>query len=112
LYYNSLSESASQAAREAIVRGEFAPPERSAWGPALYSGTAEESSEIANFVRATLTMNDPENVNIQIHWLDESHAVGDRVQVTLMYQYQSFIPLIFGKEGLSLQAVSTLRIAH
>jgi hypothetical protein len=57
-------------------------------------------------------MNDPENMQIQIHWLDESHAVGDRVQVTLIYQYQSFIPLIFGTDGLSLQAVSTLRIAH
>lgn len=112
LSYNSLSAAARRTAREAIVRGEQAPPERTAWGPDAYDGTAADATEQAGLVRTSLAALDPKDVHVRIDWIDGDNHVDDRVRVTLTYRYVPLLPLPFAADSYDLAAVSTMRITH
>lgn len=112
LQFNSLSEAARGTAREAIVRGEMAPPERLAWGPATYDGTAADQTEQAAVVRKSLTAFDPADVRVRLEWPDGSNDVDRKVRVTLSYPYQPILPLPFLGSLYNLSAISTMTITH
>jgi hypothetical protein len=112
LYFNTVSDAACRLAREAIVHGEMAPPERSDWGPDLYVGTADDESEIAAAVRPLVAPMDPKNVEVRVEWLDGGNRVDQRVQVTITHRHRSSVPFLFGADECVLSAVSTMKIVH
>lgn len=112
LQYNTVSEAARKLAREAVVHGEMAPPQRPAWGPEPFSGTAADGSPFAEIVRPLLVAIDPQDVAIQVEWPDGGNRVDQRVQVTVACPFEPILPFLFGREPRLLSAVSTLRIAH
>lgn len=109
---NSLEEAARRVTREAIVRGENAPPERTAWGPATVTTTGDASTEVAALARKALTPSDLENVQIVVEWIDGENTVGDRVRVTVSYTYQPAVPFLLGSSNYPISARSTMRITH
>lgn len=109
---NTLSEAARKVAREAIVHGELASPERTVWGPQAYSATADDTSEMAQVLRSVLVAMKPADVSLHIEWLDGGNAVDQRVRVTVSYEHKPMIPFILGGASLDLSAASTMRIVH
>jgi hypothetical protein len=109
---NSLAESARRLARTAIVHGDLAPPEYTAWGPLQYSGTADDDHEIANAVRTGLITMSPADVTIDVTWPDGDNRSGDRVVVSLEYPHRTILPSLFGGSSLNLRAESTMRVEH
>ncbi|MBI3464450.1 MAG: pilus assembly protein [Planctomycetes bacterium] len=112
LRYNTLSEAARGLARHALVHGAQSPPELNAWGPASWAGAADESSEIAQAVKPFLVAMEPSKVSVRVEWPDGSNEPDERVQVTLTYEHQPIIPVVFGSQPITLTAVSTMRVAH
>lgn len=112
LRYNTISEAARRLARQAIVHGDMAPPEKAMWGPTPYHGTAGDGSQVAQTVRSILVTMEPELVTIEIQWPDGNNRPDDRVQVTLSYPHQSMLPFILAGSPITLTAVSTMYIAH
>ena len=113
LHYNSLSAASRWVAREAVVHGEKASPERTPWGPAAYSGAASDpSSEIAATARRALAACDAQDVTVAVEWLDGDVEIGDRVQVTLSCDYEPIVPVLFGWQPFVMSATSTMRITH
>jgi Flp pilus assembly protein TadG len=112
LQNNSLSEAARWTAREAIVRGEKAPPERTAWGPSTYDGTAADQTEQAAVVRKSLTAFNPADVHVRLEWPDGGNEIDRKVRVTLTYQYEPILPFPFLGNLYRLSAVSTMTITH
>ena len=110
--YNTLAAVARRVGREAIVRGDAAPPDRSAWGPAAYAGTAADSSEIAALAAPLLVTMTNSDVAIQVTWPDGDNAEGDRVQVQLTYVHHPFVPFLSVGSFLNLQAQTTMRLVH
>lgn len=111
-HHNTLSDAARQVTREAIVRGEFAAPRRTAWGPAAYNGTAADTQEIAQTVRPTLVGLDPSRVSVAVTWPDGSNKSGKRVQCTVSTTHQLIFTRLFTNSALTLSATSTMHIAH
>jgi hypothetical protein len=109
--YNILAATARQVAREAIVRGSLAAPELTAWGPATYSGTASDGSEIAETARRSLAAIAPADVAVTVRWPDGGNREGDHVDVELRY-FHDALPLLGFGEGFDLQARSSMRIVH
>lgn len=109
---NSLAEAARRLARTAIVHGDLAPPEHTAWGPDQYTGTAEADHEIADAVRAGLVTMNPADVSINVSWPDGDNRTSDRVVVSVEYSHRTILPSLFGGSSLQLRAESTMRIEH
>jgi hypothetical protein len=109
---NSLAEAARRLARTAIVHGDLAPPEHTAWGPLEYTGTADEDHEIADAVRAGLVTMNPADVSINVTWPDGDNRTSDRVIVAVEYPHRTILPYLFGGSALNLRAESTMRIEH
>ncbi|MCY2965986.1 MAG: pilus assembly protein, partial [Planctomycetota bacterium] len=55
LRYNTLAHTARQGARQAIVHGKLAAPQRTVWGPSKYIGKASDAHEISQAVLPYLT---------------------------------------------------------
>jgi hypothetical protein len=68
--YNALAATARRVAREAVVHGGAAPPDRTAWGSGKYLGTAADVTEIAQSAAPLLATMPPSAVTIQVEWLD------------------------------------------
>jgi Flp pilus assembly protein TadG len=109
---NTLSEGARRLARAAIVRGALSAPEATPWGPETFTGTADQATEIADALRPVLVEIDTRDVVIQAEWPDGGNQPGDRVRITLAYQYKSILPFTFAGGSTNLKAISTLRIQH
>lgn len=108
---NTLAEAARRLAREAIVHGDLAPPERSSWGPGRYLGNAADNTEIADAVRPALVTLEPRNVAIDVAWPDGDNRTGDRITVVLEYSHRTILPGILGS-SLGLRGEATMRIEH
>lgn len=112
LRQNALAEGARRLAREAIVHGELAGPLRTSWGPAQFTGTAADNSEIGRAVRPALVTLNPADVQVQITWPDNDNRSGDRVAVRVVCAHRTILPRLFGSSTLQLRAESTMRIDH
>ncbi|MEX2287981.1 MAG: TadE family protein [Planctomycetaceae bacterium] len=112
LRYNVLSEAARRLARSATLHGERAAPERSAWGPDTYKGTAGDGSDYAGAINKILVTMELNDVKISLEWLDDGNASGDRVLARLDVKHHTIIPFLFGKGDLQLTAKSVMRIEH
>ena len=110
--YNVLAGAAGAVARTAIVHGSAAPPQVDSWGPAQYSATAADSSEIAAAAVPFLGPLSPQNVSITVTWPDASNQAGSRVTVQLAYNHQTFSQLVGTWGAIPLQATCTLSIVH
>lgn len=110
--YNVLAAATRLVAREAVVRGSFAPPERSSWGPVSYAGNAADGSEVATIASPYLATMTPADVSIDINWLDSSNEEGCRVQVQLKYMHRPLVPLLGLTNTLQLESTSVARISH
>jgi hypothetical protein len=110
--YNTLAAVARRVAREAIVRGDAAPPDRTAWGPNAFAGTAADTSEIASIAAPLLVTMPGSDVAIQVSWPDGDNAEGDRVLVQLNYVHHPFVPFLSVGSVLNLQAATTMRLVH
>jgi Flp pilus assembly protein TadG len=111
LRYNVLAAAARRLAREAIVRGENSPPERAAWGPAAYSGTAADDSDIARAAAPWLPTMRGADVAIEVTWPDGEHQEGDLVRVRLTYLHNAVVPFA-PSQALTLRTECTMRIVH
>ncbi len=109
LRYNSLSECARRAARQAIVLGE-----RSAapLGPAEWSGGVDSPHPLTDAVRPLLLTMRPQSVRLRAAWPDGDDRVGDRVYVELRFDHRPLLPRLFGVGPWELAATSTMWIAH
>jgi len=110
--YNTLSAIARRVARTAIVHGALAPPNQSAWGPSEYTGTAADSSEIAAAAAPLLVTMPNSAVTIDVTWPDGDNVANHRVSVTLQYVHYPIVPFLLLGNPLTLQAESTMYIAH
>jgi hypothetical protein len=111
--YNLLSQAVRQGTRQAIVHGGMAD-RLGPWGTATYSGTADDGSPIALAMQPSLVGLDPAQVTILAEWPDGGNEVSehDRVRVTVSAPYQPIMTFIFGNPTFTLQASSTMAIAH
>ena len=109
--YNVLAAAARRVTREAIVHGAEAPPERPAWGPGDYTGTAADSSEIAGAALPYLPTINPADVAMSVTWPDGDHQEGDRVRVRMAYVHHAIVPLM-PSQLFNLRAECTMRIVH
>ncbi len=111
--YNLLAQAARQGARQAIVHGDMAD-RLGTWGPGAYSGTAADGTEIALAIQPLLRGIDPAQVSIQAEWLDGGNEVAEehRVRITVSTPYQPAMTFIFGNPTFTLEATSTMAIAH
>jgi hypothetical protein len=110
--YNMLAAAARQVGRYAIVRGAEAGPELSVWGPATYSQTAADGSEIAIVAAAYLATMDKSDVQIEVTWPDGENQENDRVVVRLAYRHQPVVPLLKLGGPMDLSAETTMQILH
>jgi Flp pilus assembly protein TadG len=110
--YNLLAATARRVAREAIVHGAAATPERTTWGINKYAGTGADSSEIAQAAAPMLTTMDPSAVTITVEWPDGNNRENDRVSVHLSYTHHPSVPYLSLVNLLVLQADTTMRIVH
>lgn len=111
LRYNLLAAAARRLAREAIVHGDEAPPEQTAWGPTAYSGTAADDSDIARAAAPWLATMRSSSVAIEMAWPDGDHREGDRVRVRLTYLHNAIVPFV-PSQSLDLRTECTMRIVH
>jgi Flp pilus assembly protein TadG len=112
LRQNALAEGARRLAREAIVHGKLAEPQRTSWGPTQFSATAAANSDVARAIRPALVTLNPADVQVQVTWPDGDHRSGDRVSVVVRYAHRTILPRVFGSSTLQLHAESTMRIEH
>lgn len=108
--HNILSEASRRLAREAIVHGEQAAKEGTAWGPTMLQVAADSATDQAAHIRPILATLRPSDVFIQVTWPDGDNKVGSRVRVRLTAQHRWLTPLIWGGDGLPLSATSTMRV--
>jgi Flp pilus assembly protein TadG len=108
---NIVSQAARQGTRRAIVRGEMAPPQFTAWGPATYTATANSDDEIAATLRPFLAGLNLERTTIQMEWIDGDNRIESRVRVTVTTAHDPFLTILF-TTGWNLTGVSTMPIAH
>jgi len=110
--YNAVADAARQVTREAIVRGEYAGPRKSPWGPTTYVGTAADDHDISRAVLAAIVGMEPSDVNIKVEWPDGTNAIGKRVRCTVSTTYQPIITRLALTTDVPLTATSTTLIAH
>jgi Flp pilus assembly protein TadG len=115
LRYNSVSHAARQGARQAMVHGALAPAgvQGGPWGPGTISAPATASGIPAvAALQPFLFTCDPPSTTIQVAWPDGNNQPGNRVSVTVTTPYQPMMTFIFGNPSITLQATSTVTIAH
>lgn len=110
--YNMAAQAARHGARQAMVHGALAKAPMTVWGPAGYSGKADDGSDIANAVKPLLVGFDQHNVTIQTDWLDGGNAVGNRVRYTVSTPYRPLLGFLIGYPAFTISAASTMPIAH
>ena len=110
--YHVVSQGARQIARLAIVRGELAPPELTAWGPTTKTVAADDTTdEVALAGKGYLTGLDLSVTTIEVEWIDGSIALEKRVQITVTTTHQAI--LSFPLSGSwTLSGRSIMPIAH
>jgi hypothetical protein len=106
-----LSQAARQGARAAIVRGEYAD-QLGIMGPSTLSGNASASDAVSTAVRNQLVAVSANDVSVRAEWIDAGNKVEDRVRVTVSATYTPVITYVFGQPTWTLQASSTMSIAH
>ena len=110
--YQMLSFAARRGVREAIVHGEYAERVGS-WGPAAISGTLDSlNPAIRDKLEPHLVGMDPQDIDVQITWLDGTNDFKKRIQVTLTTDYTPITTFIFGSPSFDVHASSTMPIAH
>jgi TadE-like protein len=110
-----IAQAARQGVRQAIVHGGLANAGMGVWGPTAWSGTADSGGhEVLNIIQPMLAGMDPSTVDVQVEWLDGGNDVnlGDHVRVSVSTPYQPIMTFIFGNPTFTLQATSTMQIAH
>ena len=110
--YNVLAAAAGAVARTAIVHGSAASPQLTSWGPAQWTGTAADSSQIATSAVPFIAPMAPQDVTITVTWPDGSNQAGNRVSVQLGYNHQTMSQIIGRSGAIPLQAICTLSIVH
>ena len=111
-HYNMLAQIARQGARRAIVHGSMAD-QLGVWGPDSYSGTGSDGSPIAQELQSSLPGFNLSEVSIQVDWIGGNEVTEDHhVCVTVTRPYQPIMTFIFGNPTITLQASSTMAIAH
>jgi hypothetical protein len=108
---NVMSEVARRGAREAIVHGSHAPPQRPALGPQTWNGTAADSGAVPEAIRPLLAGIDPADVAIRLEWPDGDNVAPNRVRCTVTTEYQPVTFLLSG-QPMILRATSTMAIAN
>lgn len=109
---NTLAEAARRLCRTAMVHGQMASPQLTVWGPASVSGTANDGTEFAQALNPELVTFDLSQVSYSINWPDGGNQPGNRVQVTVKYQYQPLMPFILGTTAVPLTMETTMEVAH
>jgi Flp pilus assembly protein TadG len=112
-HYHVLGQAARQGARQAIVHGNLAD-RLGPWGPQGFTVTAEDASPLVAAIRPVLAGFDLSQVTIQAEWPDGGNdpSSDQRVRVTVSAPYRPIITFIFGNPTYTLQATSTMFIAH
>jgi hypothetical protein len=110
--YNTLGAAARRVARESIVHGAAASPEREVWGPTPYAGNAADEHSIASVAAQILPTMNPAEVAVEVSWPDGENRENDRVRVRLTYVDAPFIPFMSLGAPLTLKADCTMRIVH
>jgi Flp pilus assembly protein TadG len=109
---NTLAEASRRLCRQAMVHGQMASPQMTIWGPASVSGTANDGTEYAEALNPELVTFDLNQVSYAINWPDGGDQPGNRVQVTVNYQYQPLMPLILGTNSVPITMETTMEVAH
>jgi hypothetical protein len=110
--YNVLGAAARRVARESIVHGAAASPEREVWGPTSFSGHVADRHAIAEIVATILPTMNPADVAVEVSWPDGENQEGDRVRVRLSFVDAPFVPFMSLGAPLTLKADCTMRIVH
>src|SRR5262245_48739361 len=110
--YNSLADGSRRVARAAIIHGSLAPDTTGHWGPAQFVGAAADSSPMLASLSNFLPTMNPEDVNVQITWLDGGNDPRDRVQVQLNYEHETLVPFLAGWGPIDLHSATTMRIVN
>jgi len=110
--HQMLSFAARRGAREAIDHGEYAD-RLGIWGPAPISGTLDSlGAAIRDKFEPHLVGMAPQDIDVQITWLDGTNNFKKRIQVTLTTDYTPITTFIFGSPSFDVSASSTMPIAH
>jgi len=112
LMQNSLSEATRRLARAASVRGSKAPAALGTWGTVTINSHAGDGSAASAALIPALVAMEREKVNFKLQWLDADNGYGNRVQVTVTYQFKPMVPLFLGSSAINLTSSSTIRISH
>jgi hypothetical protein len=110
--YNVLGAAARRVARESIVHGATASPERDVWGPISFVGNAADDHAIAEVIATILPTMNPADVAVEVSWPDGENQEGGRVHVRLAYVDAPFVPFLSLGAPLTLKADCTMRIVH
>jgi Flp pilus assembly protein TadG len=109
---NTTAQVAREAARQASVHGEMAPPRMNQWGPTTFTAKADADNEVTNAIRPFLAGLTPADTTLTLEWPDGNAQPESRVRATISTTHQSFIGFIFGNQTKTLTATSTVQINH
>ncbi len=109
---SELNAAAEALARESIIRGALAAPEKTSWGPAAISTSAASQSEPAALVAQSLILTNPADVSVRLTWPDGDIQENCRVVVQLNYTHKPLVPAFNIYGPLNLQTTCTMRIVH
>jgi Flp pilus assembly protein TadG len=109
---NTLAEASRRMCRQAMVHGQMASPQMTVWGPASVTGTANDGTEYAEALNPELVTFDLNQVSYVINWPDGGNLPGNRVQVTVNYQYKPLMPLVLGTNSVPITMETTMEVAH
>ncbi|KLU04825.1 putative transmembrane protein [Rhodopirellula islandica] len=112
LRMNALSDAARRAGRSAVIHGSMVPERSGSWGPAAYSGAVVDASEMVASLQHSIPTMEPEDVSVQMTWLDGDNRPGDRVRVQLEYRHTSIVPGILPWGPFDLEGSSTMTIVN
>ena len=110
--HSVMSEAARRVARAAIVHGDRSAPAQDPWGPAPLSVNAADDHPAAAAARLVLMTINPAEVEIELTWPEGGNQAGQQVRVATRFTHRPIVPVPGWYDELSLQAVSTMQIAH
>lgn len=111
LRHRLLSDAAERVARVAAVHGSRSQPAAERWGPSPWSVSGDDPL-VSSVIAPSMTTMTADEIAVDVEWTDGNNRPGSRVQVTLTYQHDAILPLVWGQDLLSLQAGSVARISH
>ena len=112
LRMNALSDAARRAGRSAVIHGSMVPERTGNWGPTVYSGAVADGSAMVSSLEPFIPTMEPENVSVQMTWLDGDNRPGDRVRVMLQYQHKSLVPGLLPWGPFDLEGSTTMTIVN